>query len=99
MKRKIAPYLLLLLGGCSSMETSAPPAVAALTHSSVSLPTLEEGRKVFTQACTSCHSAAPLSQHSLSEWQLIVESMAPRTRLDESRKTALMAYITAAKTL
>jgi uncharacterized membrane protein len=88
-----------LLGGCASIETVAPPVtpvmVAALPGASTTL--LEEGRRIFTRACTSCHSAEPVERYSIEAWREIVIDMSERTKLDASEKSALLAYLAAAK--
>jgi mono/diheme cytochrome c family protein len=63
----------------------------------VSAETLNEGRRIFAGPCTACHAADPVSKYSLAEWRTAVDEMAPRAKLDPSRRAALFAYITAAK--
>ncbi len=62
-----------------------------------SADTLNQGRHIFTQPCTSCHEADPLGNHSMPEWRSIVSEMAPKAKLDPARRAALLAYIGAAK--
>lgn len=84
-------------GGCASLETIAPPVTPALVRASRGVPAgiLEEGRRIFTGACTACHAADPVAKHSASEWRTIVADMAVRTKLSPSREAALLAYLTA----
>ncbi len=91
--------LALVIGGCASLPSVAPPVTAALVSASggASVATLEEGRRIFAGACTACHSADPVSTYTLAEWHDIVADMAPRTKLDETRRAALLAYIAAVK--
>ena len=87
------------LGGCASLQSVAPPVTPAVVSASggASVATLEEGRRIFAGACTSCHAADPVSRYTLAEWRDIVADMAPRTKLDDHRRGALLAYITAVK--
>ena len=87
------------LGGCASMDTIAPPVTPAMVSTSrvASAETLNEGRRIFTGACASCHAPDPLSKYSLSEWHDAVNDMAPRAKLNPARRAALLAYINAAK--
>ena len=86
-------------GGCVSRETIAPPVTAALlgaSHGSTAA-TLEEGRRIFTGACATCHAADPVAKHSTREWGRIVADMAGRTKLTPPREAALLAYLAAAR--
>jgi hypothetical protein len=85
------------VGGCVSLENVAPPVTPAMTGHGASLAMLNEGRRVFAGPCTACHTADPVSKHGLAEWHDIVDDMAPRAKLDLTRRAALLAYITAVK--
>ena len=89
----------LLIAGCASLQTVAPPVTPAMVTASggAAQATLEEGRRIFAGACTACHAADPVSKYSLAEWRDIVDDMADRTKLYGARKDALLAYIAAAK--
>lgn len=89
----------LVISGCASLQSVAPPVTAAVVGASggASVATLEEGRRIFAGACTSCHAADPVSKYSATEWHAIVDDMAERTKLDGNRRAALLAYITAVK--
>lgn len=58
---------------------------------------LNEGRRIFTEPCATCHVPDPIEKYSLSEWRVAVDEMAPRARLDLRRRAALLAYLSAAK--
>jgi mono/diheme cytochrome c family protein len=89
----------LTFGGCASLETVAPPVSATMVAAmpGTSLAALEQGRRIFTRACTSCHSAEPVDRYSLEAWRGIVSEMSDRTKLDAAGEAALLAYIAAAK--
>lgn len=91
---------LLGLGtGCLTIEQMAPPVTSAFTahpRSTLSLATLEQGRSIYVQDCTRCHSAEPIVRYSKDRWEHIIARMAPESRLDESRTAALQAYVFAA---
>ena len=88
-----------LLAGCASTGSVAPPVTPAMVSAAggASAATLEEGRRIFAGPCTACHVADPVSRYSLAEWRAAVDEMAPRTKLDPTRRAALLAYIAAAK--
>ena len=97
--RFIAAVCVFALGGCAQTQNIAPPVTAAMIGAShdTAAGTLEEGRRIFTGACTACHSASPVEKHAPGEWQSIVAQMAPRAKLDAARQSALLAYLAAAR--
>lgn len=97
MKRSVL-FLSLALAGCA-VTNHQPPLVSDLSSSGISPTKLDEGRTIFTRNCTACHSARPISEYSTTEWQNIVDEMAPRTKLSDDRKSALVAYLNAARSV
>ena len=97
--RFIAAVCILTLNGCVQTQTVAPPVTSAMIGAShgATAATLEEGRRIFTGACTACHSASPVEKHAPEEWRSIVAQMAPRAKLDAARQSALLAYLAAAR--
>lgn len=96
----ISASIALVLGGCAAMNV-APPVTPALMVASggVSAATLKTGREVFGGRCTACHSAEPVGKHSVAEWRRIIAVMAPRAKLDAAQRSALLAYIEAARAM
>ncbi len=92
-------FAALALGGCASLEMIAPPVTPALVGASrgAAAGTLEEGRRIFTGACTACHAADPVTKRTAGEWRGIVSEMSARTKLTPPREAALLAYLTAAR--
>ena len=86
----------LAAGGCGSLDSVAPRVAPGR---GATADTLEEGRRIFIGACTTCHAASPVAKYSTSEWSAIVSTMAPRTKLKPSREAALLAYLTAARAM
>ena len=98
--RPLGPALLfsgaLLLGGCVSLETVAPPvtpALAARTRGDVS--TLATGRSIYLVQCTSCHAPESVSAHA-GKWPGIIRDMAQRSKLSPAQEQAVLAYVLAA---
>jgi mono/diheme cytochrome c family protein len=88
----------VLLGGCVSVEQSAPrvtPQMAALGKTPVA--TLEEGRHLYTGRCAACHSVDPVAKHSPEHWRDIMDDMAGKAKLSPAEKSAVLAYIMAAR--
>jgi hypothetical protein len=93
--------VLAVAGGCTAMTSSvAPPVTSAMVQSAhgVSVETLQQGRRIFSGPCTTCHNADPVAKYSVAEWRAIVDDdMGARARLTAAERSALMAYINAAR--
>ncbi len=89
--RIVAALAVTFLAGCASLRTVETDRSGSLQPNR----SVEQGREIYYRACTACHSADPVSAYSLAEWSEIVDSMAPRAKLDEQRQAALLAYIAA----
>ena len=92
----------LVLGSCESNPNRAFPtarAVAAHTGGGrdLDVATLERGRKIYTTSCTECHVARPIAHYSVAQWHHYVKIMAPRAGLQPNDRTALEAYVVAAR--
>lgn len=86
-------------GGCLTVEQMAPPVTTAFTRQptdGVTLAVLEQGRSLYLQDCTRCHSVEPIVRYSKERWAHIIERMAPQSKLDKTRTAALQAYVFAA---
>ncbi len=90
--------LALSLGGCATGNVAPPvtPAIVAASHGAAPT-TLEHGRQIFTGRCTACHAAPPMDKHTPAQWRAIVADMSQRARLDGAQRSALLAYIEAAR--
>ena len=94
----LAGAVVATLAGCASPQTAAPAVTPVMLSQAkgASRATLEEGRGVFVGPCTSCHAPDPVGKFSVAEWHRAIDEMAPRAKLDGARKSALLAYVTAA---
>jgi len=89
-----------LLGGCVSVEQIAPPVsprMAAIGGTSAA--TLESGRRLYTGRCATCHSIDPVAKHSPDRWRAIIDDMADEAELSASEKSAVLAYVLAARSV
>ena len=106
---KIRTAQLVAIGFCSlalgSCETN--PNVAFPTAHTVAarvgegqiadVATLDRGRKIYTTSCTECHVARPIAHYSAAQWRHYVSIMAPRAGLKPQDRTAVEAYVIAAR--
>jgi mono/diheme cytochrome c family protein len=90
----------IVLGGCVSMEQLAPPVSSRMAaEGGTSASTLESGRRLYTGRCAACHSIDPVSKHSPDRWRAIIDDMADKAELSASEKSAVLAYILAARSV
>lgn len=98
--RLFAALAVFALGGCVAIETLAPPVTPAMVSTArASTADLEAGRRIYVGRCASCHSIDPVAKYTTSRWREIVDDMADRTELSASDRSALLAYISAAKSV
>ena len=88
----------VVLGGCASLDTLAPPVSPALLRASrgASSGTLENGRLILTTRCASCHRVYPVADYPSAEWKTILDDMSPRAKLNAAQNAAVLAYLNAA---
>lgn len=77
MKSAVVRVLLataaLAVGGCASIEESAPPvAVLAASGHGGRSAALEQGRTIYITRCAKCHRVYPVRQYSATEWNDII---------------------------
>ena len=103
---RLTRHLALLLPlfvwtACVSFDQVAPPVTPAMVAASggANARTLGRGRDVYAGACTACHSAQPVRKYTMVRWREIVGDMAERSELPESDRSALLAYLSAAKSV
>lgn len=90
----------LLLGGCVSVDQLAPAVSPRMAEvGGTSAATLESGRRLYTGRCAACHSIDPVTKHSPDRWRAIIDDMADEAELTASEKSAVLAYVLAARSV
>jgi mono/diheme cytochrome c family protein len=90
----------VVVGGCVSMEQIAPPVSAQMAAvGGTSTTALDSGRRLYTGRCATCHSIDPVTKHSPDRWRAILDDMASEAKLSTSEKSAVLAYILAARSV
>lgn len=81
-------------------ERTAPPLTPALLSAAratpASLPTLEEGRKLYTTRCAECHDLEMVDSRSASGWEKMVGNMSGRAHLKGDEQARIVQYLTVA---
>ena len=103
---RLTRHLALLLPlfvwtACVSFDQVAPPVTSAMVAASTggTPQMLKRGRDVYAGACTACHSAEPVRKYTMVRWREIVGDMAERSELPDTDRSALLAYLSAAKSV
>ncbi len=85
------------LSGCQTLEQMAPPVgpdfLVVAAQRGMEPTTLEAGRQLYITDCARCHSVEPISRYSAARWRQILPRMARETKLDDSEKAAVEAYV------
>ncbi|MEY2439640.1 MAG: hypothetical protein QOI34_1025 [Verrucomicrobiota bacterium] len=91
-----------LLVSCELARYGTPPPVTsqmavAGREQHVEVATLHHGRALFAQRCIECHTLPPVWHYRAEDWPEIVNDMSRRASLSPSDRTAILAYILAAR--
>ena len=92
----------IAVGSCETSPNTAFPTGRAVAASGgggqgSEIATLDRGRKIYTTSCTECHVARPIAHYSVAQWRHYVSIMAPRAGLKPQDRTAVEAYVIAAR--
>ena len=100
MKRLFILLPVVVLAGCAGIEAVAPvvrPEMVLAAGGGVDIETLQEGRRLLANRCTSCHSLEPVAKHTPSEWVEIVHKMSKRSGLSPEEEKKVAAFLVAAR--
>lgn len=54
---------------------------------------LAQGEALYAASCGKCHDLKDPSRYTVAEWRPIMESMAPKARLNMEQKTDVLTYV------
>ncbi len=95
--------LALLLAGCESTPSNAPPISPALIRSGArehaDARLLTEGRSLLLNRCIQCHALPETAKYSPARLREIVATMAGRANLKAGEREAVLQYLLAARSL
>jgi len=87
----------LLLGGCETPLSSAPPITASFiragVHENADGPTLARGRSLFLNRCIQCHALPEVSRFDPPRLTAIVATMSGRANMNAEQHEALLKYL------
>lgn len=106
----IAAVVALSVGSCSKKMSSAKTNSAINTKvvpaikqeevsikNSIAVPVVSvaHGQATYTTKCGRCHGLKTTTDYTAERWVGIMQSMAPKARLDETEKANVLAYVQA----
>jgi mono/diheme cytochrome c family protein len=78
----------------STPSTTATPAPAS-TPATAAVSPVEAGHTVYNAKCGRCHGLKEVGNYTASQWDPILESMAPKARLSSEETENVRAYVKA----
>ena len=67
--------------------------VAQMKYPGITLESLTEGHRIYTNECTNCHGVKSVKSEPESEWLSIIDRMAPKANLSPDQKKKVLEYI------
>lgn len=93
----------LLLAGCETTVTNAPPITAPLLRAGArehaGAQVLTEGRSVLLNRCIQCHALPEVAKFSPDSLRRIVATMSDRAHLSPAEQEAVVKYLLAVRSL
>ncbi|MEY2561855.1 MAG: hypothetical protein QOH88_48 [Verrucomicrobiota bacterium] len=93
----------LLLAGCESTTSNAPPISPALISAGsrqyADARLLTEGRSLLLDRCIQCHALPETAKFPPDRLRVIVATMAGRANLKAGEREAVLQYLLAARSL
>lgn len=87
----ISSFIILILTSCT-------PKVAVTSEPiKISENTLAQGKTIFENACKRCHDLPDPEAHTSVQWVGIMNSMAPKAKLNEEQHQWVYDYVVSVK--
>jgi len=89
----VASFTAVLLASCTpKATTAAAPAAAVSTAEQIA-----QGKTIFENSCGRCHKLPDPASHTSVQWVGIMNSMAPKAKLNDEQHQWVYDYIVSAK--
>ena len=75
--------------------TQTQPAPGAVTTATDNNAMIEAGKALYDSRCGTCHGLKKVERFSVTEWEHIMRSMAPKAKLTEAETQQVTAYVNA----
>jgi hypothetical protein len=94
-----AAALVILIGSCSPALAPLSPQQAewaAEKWPEMTVEQLDNARTMYVMRCSGCHSLYQPAKYSLEKWDRILDTMAPKAKLDGTEREMVRRYIVTA---
>jgi mono/diheme cytochrome c family protein len=91
----VVPFALLLLGCASSLPVPGPTDVkrASALWPETTERDLADGRELFVNHCSNCHTLPMPNQYARGRWPAFVDEMAKEAHLDTNAQAKVTRYL------
>ena len=98
-QKQSTPNYTLLIAAFSAIGFmfSCAPKPAVLGTKVITSEHLTQGKVVFHNSCAKCHDLPSPTDHSAQDWVGIMNSMAPKAKLNEGQHQMVYDYIVSVK--
>lgn len=86
------PLLLLVVGACAAAEVPQPTVLDA-NRTGIALEQLQQGRALYLDKCTRCHTAVGPKTIRGAEWPAHVAEMSERAKLTQADHDLIVRYL------
>lgn len=91
-------YMIGILGaGILAVTSCTPRSQPVASGGAMTAEHLSQGKTIFTNSCGKCHDLPSPDDHSAQDWVGIMNSMAPKAKLDGAQHQMVYDYIVSAK--
>lgn len=99
MKKRIVilSCIAVLLASCTPKITSNTPATAPVGPTVSTAEQIAQGKTIFENACGRCHKLPDPASHNPVQWVGIMNSMAPKAKLNDEQHQWVYDYIVSVK--
>lgn len=89
MKKIIVPLLLLFALSCAKKVSVSPSTAPVLSDE------MAAAKETYEANCQRCHHLKNPAAYTTTEWPGLVDKMAPKARINEEQKAAILSYVLA----
>jgi hypothetical protein len=90
--RFVAAAAVLLIAGCG-ISLYAPTEANVNKRHDATLDEMREGRELYVQRCSSCHSLHRPQEFTSDEWSGWLDKMQPKAKIDDEQKDLIRKYL------
>ena len=85
------------IGALGAISCTPKPAVVASTSAVGTADRLAQGKTIYENSCKRCHDLPNPTDHTSVEWVGIMNSMAPKAKLNQEQHEMVYDYVVSVK--